>query len=124
MSEEKKYLDLSGLTYLLSLSKNYVDTQDNAIKTAVEEHAAVCHDEHGKILSAITDAKVELLGDNTDATQTAILDAIKDVVNQVVNINKNAYAATFVQNSDGEDTWTMVLPSNTEVDEANNSVTL
>lgn len=44
-------------------------------------------------------------GDNTEATNTAILAEIK-----AINDLKNTYSARFEQNQDGDNTYTMVLP--------------
>ena len=41
-------------------------------------------------------------GENTGATNTAILKAINDL--------KNTYSVRFEQNQDGDNTYTMVLP--------------
>jgi hypothetical protein len=44
-------------------------------------------------------------GDNQEATNSAILKAISDIVD-----TKNLYSARFEQNNDGPNTYTMVLP--------------
>lgn len=51
------------------------------------------------------DEQVAKQGDNTEATNTAILAEIK-----AINDLKNIYSARFEKNDDGDNTYTMVLP--------------
>lgn len=51
------------------------------------------------------DEQVAKQGENTEATNTAILAEIK-----AINDLKNTYSARFEQNQDGDNTYTMVLP--------------
>lgn len=51
------------------------------------------------------DEQVAKQGDNTEATNTAILAEIK-----AINDLKNIYSVRFEQNQDGDNTYTMVLP--------------
>lgn len=51
------------------------------------------------------DEQVAKQGENTEATNTAILAEIK-----AINDLKNIYSVRFEQNQDGDNTYTMVLP--------------
>lgn len=51
------------------------------------------------------DEQVAKQGENTEATNTAILAEIK-----AINDLKNIYSARFEKNDDGDNTYTMVLP--------------
>lgn len=51
------------------------------------------------------DEEVAKQGENTEATNTAILAEIK-----AINDLKNIYSVRFEQNQDGDNTYTMVLP--------------
>lgn len=51
------------------------------------------------------DEQVAKQGENSDATNTAILAEIK-----AINDLKNIYSARFEKNDDGDNTYTMVLP--------------
>lgn len=76
------------------------------------------------ISTAITSAQSALLGDDHTATQTAILQAVSTAVQDAAEMNKQAYSARFEQNTDTDNSYTLVLPLIAGVDETTQTATL
>lgn len=92
--------------------------------TAIAATKTVCENGFSATESAISNAHTALLGEDTTATQTAILQAVATVVQDAAAFNKNLYSAHFEENTDNSDSYTMVLPMVAGIDEATQTVTI
>ncbi len=92
--------------------------------TAIAATKTVCENGFSATASAIANAQTALLGEDTTATQTAILQAVATAVQDAAAFNKNLYSAHFEENTDDSDSYTMVLPMVAGIDEATQTVTI
>ncbi len=78
-----------------------IDTSTLAKETTLQEESAEIKNK----IDNIDLSSVAKQGENADATNTAILKAVSDIVD-----TKNLYSVRFESNDDGPNTYTMVLP--------------
>lgn len=98
-------------------TRTVISTSESAITSAVSTAES-------NVKTAISDAQSALIGTNTEASQTKILEAVQQAILDAAEMNKTAYASVFQKNEDGADTYTMILPNIFEVDETTQTVTV
>ena len=76
------------------------------------------------ISTAISATQEALLGEDTTATQTSILQAVSTAVQDAADFNKNLYSARFEQNTDSSDSYTLVLPMVAGVEDTTQTITV
>lgn len=82
--------------------ENKMDSLENKVEA---ESQTIQHKIDNIKLPQIDTSTIAKQGENTEATNTAILAEIK-----AINDLKNIYSVRFEQNQDGDNTYTMVLP--------------
>lgn len=127
-----------------SMQKGSVTIKKDGEKTTITEPVSISTD--GKTLSIktdlcmlassdkltieidkgdkLSDVTEELKGTNTEATQTAILTAVQQAIKDAADMNKETYASVFVQNTDSDNSYTLVLPTVSKVDESTQTLTI
>ncbi len=122
----------------ISSLKETIDTYGEQAATAHENLQTAISETKGTLEECITNARDDInngiadlstqhtaiIGEDTTTTLTTILQAVSTAVQDAAEMNKQAYSARFEQNTDTDNSYTLVLPIIAGVDETTQTATL
>ena len=104
----------------VSISGNSVIVNSDVCTLASGDHITFEIDK-GDGIEDITSA---IIGDDATATQTAIKTSVETLMKSVRTALTNNYSAHFEKNSDGDNTYTLILPLEAGIDTTTKTITV
>ncbi len=123
MQKDNVTIESTAKNSIILVPSKFGASKDDVFTVEIDT-ADKLSDVTSSINTAITSAQSALLGEDTTATQTAILQAVATAVQDAAEMNKQAYSARFEQNTDTDNSYTLVLPIIAGVDETTQTATL